>query len=363
MYWRHVLASSIADDGDDEQKVIQSANIKTERPGSDRYQANHMALIFEQGLSFSGFERNKTFIGQDGMRYQDVSDVCGADTDADCRASVVADFDDDGDPDLFVNAIQREQHMLFRNDAGVPGPNKFLKVKLRAVEGHPDAIGAIVKVGRGGRVQAQVLSSGSGFESQNSLELLFGLAADTEARVSVRWPGRSEEDFGVVKAGGRYLLVENAGEPATYPAQTFRFKDPAPPGFRLAIGDRLESLALRQLDGSAKQVSLTGEKPVLLNFWATTCASCVAELPLLGKLHDEGKYRVVAVSLDPVESAPAVERLRAKLSFPFPVYLINDKQAGKLLDLGRVGIPLSVLLSPDGRVQRALQGRIREGEL
>jgi thiol-disulfide isomerase/thioredoxin len=358
-----VVASSIGDEGGDDQKAIASANIKVERPGSDRYQENHMALIFEQGLSFSGFERNKTFIGQDGMRYQDLSDVCGADTDADSRASVVADFDDDGDPDLFVNAIQREQHMLFRNDAGVPGPNNFLKVKLRAVGGHPDAIGAIVKVGRGRRVQAQVLSCGSGFESQNSLELVFGLGADSEARVSVRWPGRAVEDFGVVKAGGRYLLVENAAQPATYPAQTFRFKDPAPRGFRLAIGDRLERLALRELDGSAKEVSVTGEKPVLLNFWATTCASCVAELPLLGKLHGEGKYRVVAVSLDPTESTPAIEKLRAKLSLPFPIYLISDKKAGGLLDLQRMGIPLSVLLSPDGRVLRVLQGRLREGEL
>lgn len=354
-----MVASSIGND----QELIESANIKTERPGSDRYQENHMALIFEQGLSFSGFERNKTFIGQEGMRYQDLSDVCGADTDADSRASVVADFDDDGDPDLFVNAIQREQHMLFRNDAGVPGPNKFIKIKLRAVGGHPDAIGAIVKVGRNERVQAQVLSCGSGFESQNSLELVFGLAADTEARLSVRWPGRSEEDFGVVKAGGRYLLVENAGKPATYAAQTFAFKDPSPPGLRLAVGDRLESLVLRQLEGSSQEVRLTGEKPVLLNFWATTCASCVAELPLLGKIHAEGKYRVVAVSLDPVESTPTIEKLRARLSLPFPSYLIADKEAGKLLDLQRMGIPLSVLLSADGRVQRVLQGRLREGEL
>ena len=54
-----MVASSLSEDDDaSSRKLIDRANIKSERPGSDRYQQNHMALIFQQGLSFSGYERD-----------------------------------------------------------------------------------------------------------------------------------------------------------------------------------------------------------------------------------------------------------------------------------------------------------------
>jgi len=363
-----VVASSLAKTEDKAaESIAKSANIRTENPGSDRYQQNHMALIFQQGLSFSGFERNKVFIGQEGMRYVDLSDTSGADSDGDCRASVVADFDDDGDPDLFVNAIQREQHMLYRNNAGVSTLNGFVKVRLRATGGHPDAIGAIVKLRRDDSVQAQALSCGSGFESQNAPELIFGLGEAMEADISVLWPGRKTEDFGVVKrglkTGGRYLLVEGTGEPESYAARTFQFKTLLPRGLRIRLGEKLESLSLKALDGSERTVKTGGDKPVLLNFWATTCTSCIAELPLLNKLHESGKYRVVGVSLDPEGLSDAVRKLWSKGRFTFDTFMISDTLADKLFDLPRLSIPLSIVVATDGRVERVLRGRIREGEL
>ncbi len=363
-----MVASCLTTDDDPSSKnVVKRANIEGERPGSDRYQQNHMALIFQQGLSFSGFERNKVFIGQDGPRYVDCSDVSGADSEGDCRAVLVADFDDDGDPDLFVNAIQREHHMLYRNDAGVSTSNGFVKVRLKATAGHPDAIGAIVRLRRDRAVQAQVLSCGGGFESQNALELIFGLGDVEEAELSVLWPGRTEERFGRVKKNGRYLLVEGTGKTTTYPARTFEFKNPLPRGLRLRLGDRLDTLSLidpsPSAPATARSVKTTSDKPVLLNFWATTCASCILELPLLERLHASGKYRVVGISLDPLELRGAVKKLWAKYDLAFESYLVDESQASRLFDVQRLGIPLSILVSPAGLVTRVLQGRLEEGDL
>jgi thiol-disulfide isomerase/thioredoxin len=362
------VASSLCDSSEKSAKrVIQDARIRTERPGSTRYQDNHMSLIFSQGLSFSGFERNKVFIGQEGMRYLDVSEVSGADSDGDCRATVTADFDDDGDPDLFVNAIQRELHRLYRNDAGAPERN-FIKVRLKATSGHPDAVGAIVKVHRLGAaherrtVQAQVLSCGTGFEAQNAPELIFGLGAGSEAAVSVRWPGRAVEEFGTVAANGRYLLIEGSGKPAGTTARTFTFSDPPPPGLRLRVGEKLERLAVRGLDGSQRSLEVAGGKKALLNFWATTCSSCLQELPLFEKLHASGKYRVAALSLDPAGARGAVETLWKKRGFTFDVYLLSESSAAKLFDLDRLSIPLSVLIGADGRVERVVQGKVQESD-
>ncbi len=358
-----MVASSLADDAS-ANPAITTAKIEAERPGSDRYKQDHMSLIFQRGLSFSGFERNKVFFGGSDGGYVDLSDVSGADTDADARAVLVADFDDDGDADLFVNAIQREQHLLYRNNLDGVAPNRFAKFRLRAARGHPDAIGAIVRVHRGSVVQAQVLTCGSGFESQNALELIFGLGGVNKARVTVRWPGREEEDFGEIEAGGRYVLTEGAGKPSPFAAKTFRFVDPAPRGVKVRLGDRLGSLALKTVTGEDKTLDLTQEKrKTLLNFWATTCASCVAELPELAKLHTGETYRVIAVNLDPPSQRDAILELWSKLSLPFDTFLIGDKDADRLFDVARMGIPLSIVVGADGRIERILQGRIREGQL
>jgi thiol-disulfide isomerase/thioredoxin len=361
-----VVASSLAQSGDDEScRLIDRARMAREKPGSERYQQNHMSLIFQDGLSFSGFERNKVFIAQDGPKYIDLSDLSGADSEGDCRATVVADFDDDGDPDLFVNAIQRDCHMLYRNDAGVPeatgaARRAFVKVRLRASAGHPDAIGATVRLRRGDLVQAQVLSCGTGFEAQNAPEIIFGLGEAREAKLSVRWPGRKEEDFGRVEAGGRYLLVEGSGAPQPFPARRFSFPAPLPRGLRLRPGAKVEKLSLLDLEGREQQVTLAGDKPLVLAFWASTCSSCLKELPVLEKAHRSQKRRAIGISLDPPANADAVRRIWERFGLKFDSYLLSDAQAQELFDLVRLSIPLSMFLRADGVIERVHQGALDE---
>jgi len=320
-----------------------------------------MGLIFQEGLSFSGFERNRVFMGSRDLRWRDVSSVSGADSEADSRAALVADFDDDGDPDLFVNATQRECHMLFRND--VPGgPKKpFLKLRLAGAGG--PAVGAIVKLETASGKQARVLSCGTGFESQDAPEMVFGLGADPKARVVVRWPGRGVEDFGRLPAGGRFLLREGTGRAEPLQARTFAFGEPLPRGLRFRVGERLDPPTLTGLDGAPLVPRAEGKGRLLLNFWATTCLSCIKELPELDALHAGDRFRVVAVSLDPPQRSEQVRSLWKRLDLALPVGRLSEQDAERLFDLQRLAIPLSVILSADGRVERIIQGRIREGDL
>ena len=109
------------------------------------YQGFHSAQMFTDGLSFSGNERNCVWLNTGGS-FADLGSLSGADIPNDSRAVLAADFDDDGDVDLFVHSIQRERHALFRNDAVQPGADGsgFLKLRLRATQGHWEAIGATV---------------------------------------------------------------------------------------------------------------------------------------------------------------------------------------------------------------------------
>lgn len=358
-----MLASTIGDESSPScDAIIDTGNITTEGVGSDRYKSDHMGMIFQEGLSFSGFERNKVFLGKSGG-YVDLSSISGADSESDCRAVLVADFDDDGDCDVFVNAIQRDCHHLFRNDLPRDNTRRSIKVRLRATKGQRDAVGAIVKITSSVGTQARVLSCGSGFESQNADEFVFGLGPDDNARFSVRWPGREIEEFGVLTAGGRYLLVEGAGESASLEAKTFRFPDPSPRGVKARVGDSMVSLDLLTVDGKPQKVGLTADIPVIVNFWSTTCRSCLAEMPELVRLHAEKKYRVVAVSLDPESRTAVVDKVKNKLGMNFEVFRVGDAQVDKLFDTSRLGIPVTFVLDKNGRVDRILQGRVKKGDL
>jgi thiol-disulfide isomerase/thioredoxin len=68
-------------------------------------------------------------------------------------------------------------------------------------------------------------------------------------------------------------------------------------------------------DPAGKTLALTSLKgPVLLNLWATWCAPCVAELPLLDRLAGEqaGKIKVVTVSQDMGDGAKVAAFLKSK---------------------------------------------------
>ena len=358
-----MLASTIDDESSQScAEIKEVGNITAEGVGSDRYKSDHMGLIFQEGLSFSGFERNKLFLGKPGG-FVDLSNISGADSESDCRAVLTADFDDDGDSDLFVNAIQRDCHHLFRNDLPRDDSRRSIKIRLRATEGHPDAIGATVKITSSAGTQARVLSCGVGFESQDADEFVFGLGADVKARFTVRWPGRAVEDFGELAAGGRYLLTEGTGKATPRPSKQFRFSDPSPRGVKARVGQSMASLDLLGVDGEPTTVDLKSDIPVLVNFWSTTCRSCLAEMPEFVKLHAEKKYKVVAVSLDPESRIANVERTRSRFKMNFDVFRVGDQQVDELFDASRLAIPVTFVLGKDGRVERILQGKVKKGDL
>ena len=147
--------------------------------GSDAYVSRHMRQMSEGGRSFSGNERDKLFINRGDGTFADCSDLSGCDDPNDGRGVIAADFDDDGDVDMFIHHTQRERHTLQRNELGQGGG--FIKVRLRATTAQYEAIGATVVVhGPHGPV-ADVLSRGAGFVSCQAPELIFGVRRGAEA--------------------------------------------------------------------------------------------------------------------------------------------------------------------------------------
>src|SRR5688500_14544176 len=89
--------------------------------------------MFGEGFSFSGYERDPLYLNTGAKKFVDISGVSGIDSITDGRAGVFADFDNDGDLDVFMTVIQGQSHHLFRNNVGQD--NNWLRVSLEGGKG------------------------------------------------------------------------------------------------------------------------------------------------------------------------------------------------------------------------------------
>lgn len=101
------------------------------------------------------------------------------------RGVVCFDYDRDGDIDLFISN-NNQPPKLFRNDGG--NNNNFLNVKLNGLSPNTEGVGARVTITVGNKVQMRELRAGSNFVSQNPVLAHFGLSdAELIDEVQVDW--------------------------------------------------------------------------------------------------------------------------------------------------------------------------------
>ncbi len=126
------------------------------------------------------------------------------------RGAAVADYDNDGDMDILVMALNGPATLL-RNDGG--NAQHWLKVDPVPTGGGPTLLGARVSVHVGRAHLVQEVVGASGYLSQGDLRPHFGLGGEPRAdRVVVRWPDGASTVLEEVNAD-RILVVEQPTEP------------------------------------------------------------------------------------------------------------------------------------------------------
>jgi thiol-disulfide isomerase/thioredoxin/uncharacterized GH25 family protein len=126
----------------------------------------------------------------------------------------------------------------------------------------------------------------------------------------------------------------------------------------LKVGDVPPDFTVKMLDGSELQLTKLKGKVVLVDFWATWCAPCIAEIPNLQKVVDthKGDSRFVVVSLSIDESGDDLTRFVKSMKMTWPQARIGI-ESPTARDYGATAVPLTFLIGPDGRLlARDLRG-------
>jgi peroxiredoxin len=118
------------------------------------------------------------------------------------------------------------------------------------------------------------------------------------------------------------------------------------------VGKPAPEFAATTLDGKSFKLADLRGKVVLVDFWATWCGPCVAELPNLKKLHDEyADQGLVVVSISFDRSADATRRYAAEKQMSWTQIWAEKANKGPLAELyGVNAIPATFLIGPEGKV-------------
>lgn len=165
--------------------------------------------------------------------------------------------------------------------------------------------------------------------------------------------------IGAVAAGGRWLFSASpVGEEGAGVAGVP--KEPAD-----LLGQQRPDFTLASIDGRRVSISDFDGRVVLINFWATWCAPCREEMPMLSELHrqytDRG-LQVVGIALDDLQQ---VRDFVGDLQITYPVLVgaTDVLAAGRRYGNRSSLLPYSVLIDRQGVVRWTRLGALRRAEL
>ena len=342
------------------------ASTEEEKEGSAGSFFQQLREFLGTGFSFSGYERDHLMLNLGEGKFLDISGVSGMDSITDGRGAVFADFDNDGDLDVFLRSVHGTAHLMFRNNVG--NAKGFLRVALEGRESTRDAFGAVVRVKTSRGILTKVKSAGSGYLSQSDPRLLFGLGEDAKAEwLEVSWPSGKKERLEGPAANTSLLLVEGESQPRRVAETRTSLPDPFTEdeaqwhSVRLRKGNTLPKLPIATLDGNSDTLSslLEPGRPTLVNLWATWCIPCRQEMPELERIHQsagERGVRVIGISLDDAMTREHVPGFVKEMGVTYPIVVAEAEFIRSFYTTDNVTVPISLLLDAEGVITDLLPG-------
>lgn len=334
-------------------------------------------------MSWSGRERNRMFLSIKGEKFVDASSVTDTDFIQDGRALGLLDWDADGQVDMLLRNRNAPRLRLLHNRAAPDA--HWLQIQLvGGGRSNRDAIGAQVTAELAEGSMVRSLRGGEGFLSQSSKTLFFGLGkTDKVQSVSVRWPDGQAERFGIPQVDQRYRLMQGTGmadlvtiKPTSKLAAAEQTLPATPDLGRIVLISKLpmEEFPLPSFDNPNRKVKDLLGRPILINFWSTTCAACLEEFDEFhqkrDKLNRHGLQIVTMVTDDSSKHAFAQKILKgvklhglsghASPDTVSAMQIVVEEVLGRSVDMP---LPVSLLLDERGQLVEIHVGKIKVSNL
>lgn len=127
-------------------------------------------------------------------------------------------------------------------------------------------------------------------------------------------------------------------------------------------GDPAPDITLQFFDGTTGRLADFQGKPVVLNFWASWCPACIAEMPDFEAVHQRFGEEVVFLGIDLQEvDRQTAERFIRQTGV---TYAIADDPTGEIYaQFGGFAMPTTVFIDADGNVVGRQDGAVFEAQL
>ncbi len=364
-FWRQVVAKS-----------PQEATPSTE------YEEGWNAIneLIRADGTWSGYERNVFYANNRDGTFSDVSGAVGLDFLEDGRSFALSDLDHDGRLEIFLKNRNGPQLRVLKNVLTDLGPS--IAFRLRGTKSNRDAIGAVVTVQTESASQTRSLQAGSGFLSQHSKDVFFGLGeARNPVRASIRWPSGLLQELQNLPINHRVWVEEGSTQFRVEPFQSAK-----PRGNRLVASPRVPpqvlptsaetwllayvtapDFTLPDLAGQPHSLAALRGKPTVLNFWSSRSADCVQQLKAFHGVYqgwaNQG-IRVLAINVGEPGDVESMGVAKHERSLAFPILRASDDVAATynilyryLFDRHRdLTFPTSFLINGTGEIVKVYQG-------
>jgi thiol-disulfide isomerase/thioredoxin len=131
----------------------------------------------------------------------------------------------------------------------------------------------------------------------------------------------------------------------------------------VASGENLVSFELADMTGTIRTSAEWDGKPKLLNFWATWCAPCRREIPLLKDTQDAHGdplgLQVIGIAVDFQEDVVAYAE-QAEFNYPILVGQEDAMSVAESSGVEFIGLPFTMVVAPSGELIKTHIGEIVE---
>lgn len=132
-------------------------------------------------------------------------------------------------------------------------------------------------------------------------------------------------------------------------------------GDQASTGEPAPAVEMVDFDGVKVTLAEYAGTPVVLNFWATWCPFCIAEMPDFQKVSQDtlGDVAFLGVNIqdDPAAAAAMAEETGVTYR------LTRDPQGAVYAAFGGIGMPTTVFVDADGMIRDVITGQMSENQL